>query len=89
MVGRATLECAIANGQHFVDEQDVRLEMRGDGEAESRVHAVRVALDRRVDEFARRPQNATISSKRARDVGARIPMIAPWRKTFSRPVRSG
>src|SRR4029453_13206329 len=32
------------------DEQDLGLEVRGDGEGQAQIHAARVALDRRVDE---------------------------------------
>ena len=47
----ATLELGVADGEHLVDEKDLRLEMRGDGEREAHRHAARVALDRRVDEL--------------------------------------
>ena len=47
----ALLKAHVADGEHLVDDQDIGLEMRGDGEAEARVHAARVALDRRVDEL--------------------------------------
>ena len=47
----AALELRVADGEHLVDEQDLRLEMRGDREREPHVHAARVALDRRVDEL--------------------------------------
>ena len=40
----------VANAQHFVDDEDVRIQVRGDREPEPRVHAGRVALHRRVDE---------------------------------------
>ena len=46
------LEADVADAEHFVDEQHVGVEVRGDREAEPRVHARRVALDRRVDELA-------------------------------------
>ena len=47
----ALLELGVADREHLVDEQDLRLEVRGDGEREPHVHAARVALDRRVDEL--------------------------------------
>ena len=36
--------------EHLVDDQDLGLEVRGDGEREADVHPARVPLDRRVDE---------------------------------------
>ena len=47
----AALELGVADGEHLVDEQDLRLEVRRDGEGEPHVHAARVALHRRVDEL--------------------------------------
>ena len=44
------LELRVADGEHLVDEQDLRLEVRGDGEREPHLHAARVALHRRVEE---------------------------------------
>ena len=46
----APLELGVADREHLVDEEDLRLEMRGDREREPDVHAARVALHRRVDE---------------------------------------
>ena len=46
----ALLELGVADREHLVDEQDLRLEMRGDREREAHVHSARVALHRRVDE---------------------------------------
>src|SRR5438105_889413 len=45
------LELRVANREHLVDDQDLRLEECGDSEAESDVHPVGVALDRGVDVF--------------------------------------
>ena len=45
------LELGVADREHLVDEQDLRLEVRGDREGKAHVHAARVALDRRVDEL--------------------------------------
>ncbi len=45
------LELGVADGEHLVDEQDLRLEMSGDGESETHVHPARVPLHRRVDEL--------------------------------------
>ena len=47
----APLELGVADREHLVDEQDLGLEVRGDGEREPHVHAARVALHRRVDEL--------------------------------------
>ena len=43
------LELGIADGEHLVDDQDLRLQVRRHGERESHVHPARVPLDRRVD----------------------------------------
>ena len=43
------LEPGVADGEHFVDEQDVGLEERGDGEPEAHLHARRIELDLSVD----------------------------------------
>ncbi len=45
------LEIRIADGENLVDDQDLRLEVGGDGEGEPHLHAARIALDRGVDEF--------------------------------------
>ena len=44
-------EAFVADGEHFVDEQDVGVDVNGDGEAEAHVHPGRVRLHRRVDEL--------------------------------------
>src|SRR5271154_1789924 len=44
------LECRISNCQHFVDEQDLRLEMRGYCKSEPHEHATRVAFYRGIQE---------------------------------------
>ena len=46
----AALELGVADGEHLVDEQDLRLELCGDREGEANGHPARVPLDRRVDE---------------------------------------
>ena len=82
------LERGVADGEHLVDQQDLRLEVRRDGEGEAQVHAARVVLHRRVDErldFGERDDLVEL----ARGSRARfIPRMAPFRKTFSRPVSS-
>src|SRR4029077_3608094 len=46
------LEVLVADREHLVDEEDVRLEMHRDREAEAHVHAVRIGLHGRVEEAA-------------------------------------
>ena len=46
------LKARVADGQHLVDDQDLRVEMRRHGEGQAHVHAARVALHRRVQEAA-------------------------------------
>ena len=43
-------EGLVAHRQHLVDQQHVGVDVDGHREAEARVHAGRVGLDRRVDE---------------------------------------
>ena len=45
------LKRSIADGEHFIDEKNFRLEVRRDREREARVHAAAVAFRRRVDEL--------------------------------------
>jgi len=53
--GTTTLFAAldVANGQHLVDEEYLRLEVCRDGERETHVHAGRIGLHRRVEEIAK------------------------------------
>jgi hypothetical protein len=44
------LELGIAHGEHLINDEDLRLQVRGDGEGEADVHAAGVMLDRRVEE---------------------------------------
>ena len=44
-------EALVADGEHFVDEQHVGIDVNRDRETEPHVHAGRVGLDRRVDEI--------------------------------------
>ena len=46
----APLELGVADGEHLVDEQDLRLEVRRHREGEPHGHPARVALHGRVDE---------------------------------------
>ena len=45
------LEGEVADGEHLVDEQHLRVDVDGDREAEPHEHARRVELHRRVDEL--------------------------------------
>jgi hypothetical protein len=45
------LELCVADREHLVDEQDLRLQVRRDRESEPDLHPARVALDRRVEEL--------------------------------------
>jgi hypothetical protein len=46
----AFLEGGISDREHFVNQEDLGLEMRRDGESQPQVHAARVVLHGRVDE---------------------------------------
>src|ERR1700757_1675642 len=45
------LELSIADGEHFVYDEDFRFQMSGDGEGQPDIHAGRITFDRRVEEF--------------------------------------
>ena len=45
------LELSVADCQHFVHHQNLRLQMGSHGKRQAQVHARRVALDRRVNEL--------------------------------------
>src|ERR1051325_2843557 len=45
------LERGVADGEHFVDQKDLRIHVRGHGEGQAHVHAAGVTLDRRVDKL--------------------------------------
>ena len=44
------LELGVADREHLVDEQDLRLEVRGDGEYEAHLHSAGEALHGRVED---------------------------------------
>ena len=46
------LELGVADGKDLIDDEDVRLEMGGHREGQSKVHARRVPLDRGVEELS-------------------------------------
>ena len=45
------LELRVADRQHLVDDENLGLQMRRNGEGEAHVHAARIALHRRVEEL--------------------------------------
>jgi len=49
LVEALALEGLVADGEHLVDEEDLRLDVDGDGEPEPDVHARRIELDLVVD----------------------------------------
>ena len=65
------LKLGVAHRENLVDEQNLRLEVRRDREGETEIHPARVPLHRRVEEGARSPAKATISSKLRCDLAAR------------------
>ena len=73
------MELGVADGEHLVDDQDVRLEVRGDGEGQPHVHAARVALHRRVEE--RRSISGEVDDlvELARDLARFMPRMAPFK----------
>ena len=82
------LKRRVADRQDLVHDQNFRLQMRGDGERQSHIHAATVSLDRRVEElldFGKRHDLVEF----ALDLRRLMPRIAPLRKMFSRPVSSG
>src|SRR6266850_603889 len=51
LVKTFALKVDVADGEDFIHDQDLGLEVRGDREGEPDVHATRVVLHRRVGEF--------------------------------------
>ena len=72
------LEGGVADRQHLVDDQDLRLEVRGHGEGQAHVHAARVVLHRRVDEPLDLGEGDDLVEL-AVDLLLRMPRIAPFR----------
>ena len=73
LADRAILEADVADRQHLVDQQHVRVDVGGDGEAEPRVHARRVALQRAYRYTRPRSAKSTMASKRWAHLAARQP----------------
>ena len=72
------LELDVADGQHLVDDQDVGLEVRRDGERQAHVHAAGVALDRRVEELSDLGEGDDLVEL-ARISARVMPRMAPFR----------
>src|SRR5882672_7194405 len=45
------LEARVADGQNFINDENIRIEVRGHGKAQAQAHAGRVALDRCIQEL--------------------------------------
>ncbi len=75
----ALLERLVADAEHLVDEQDLRLEVRRDGERETDVHAARVPLHRRVDEPLDLGELDDVVELRVGSPARRMPRMAPFR----------
>ena len=45
------LECGITDCQHLIHQQNLRLQVGGDGKGQAHVHAARIALDGCIDEL--------------------------------------
>ena len=73
------LERGVADGENLVDDEDLRLQVRGDGEAEPHVHAARVALHRRVEELLDLGEVDDLVEPAVDLRAAACPRIAPFR----------
>ena len=82
------LELRVADRQHLVDDEDLAIHVGRDRERQPHVHAAGIVLHRRVDERLDLGERHDLVES-ALDLLVRMPMIAPLRKTFSRPVSSG
>ena len=82
-------EAFVADGQHLVDEQHVRIDVNRHGEAEPHVHAGRVGLHRRVDELPQLGELDDLVEALAESRACVRPSMMPLMKTFSRPEISG
>src|SRR5207237_9719591 len=45
------LKLGVAHGQHFIDNEDLRIQVRGDGESQTHIHTTRVMFDSRFEKF--------------------------------------
>ena len=78
----------VADGEDFVDEQDFGFKMGGNCEGEAHLHAAAVMLHGSVEEAFHLGEGYDLVELAA-DFAARMPRMAPFMKTFSRPVSSG
>ena len=46
-----SLKGCVTNSQHFVDKQNLRLQVRGDGKRKAQIHAAGIMFHRRVNEL--------------------------------------
>jgi hypothetical protein len=51
LVETFALKAHIADGEHFIHDQDFRFEMRGDSKGEAQIHAAGIMLNRRVNKL--------------------------------------
>src|SRR4026209_1067337 len=42
-------KCCVSDSQNFIDKENIRIKLRGHGEAEANVHAGAIGLHRRID----------------------------------------
>src|SRR5438105_8800243 len=45
------LELCVAHGQHFIDNEDLRIQVRGHGESQTHIHTTRVMFDSRFEKL--------------------------------------
>ena len=50
-IDATSLKFSVADRKHFIDEQNILVEICGNGESQSNVHSARVMLHRSVDEL--------------------------------------
>ena len=84
----AMLEGLVADGEHLVDQEDVRVDGDRDREPEAHVHARRVGLDRVVDEWLEPREGHDLVEARP-DLRSGQPQQHPVDVDVLRPVNSG
>lgn len=72
------LECEVADGEDFVDDQDFRFEMRCDGESQPDIHAAGIVLHLRVEEALDLGKGHDLVEL-PRDLPRDMPRMAPLR----------
>ena len=73
------LEGGVAHGQHFVDEQNLRNQVRRHGERQTKIHAGGIALYRRIDELLDFGESDDFVELRRSISAFFMPRIAPLR----------